>query len=99
VQAVDDGRDLQRQDAAAAAEDPFAVDAVAVVDAVADRADVALLPVGGDERVPEEAVPDPVDAEVRERLRFGELVRDDRLGVPGAAAGRGRAGGDGGSRS
>src|SRR3984957_12534243 len=75
VQDVDHGGDLQRQLAVAAAEQALAVHAVAVVDAVADGGDVALEAVCSGERAPGEAVPDPVHAEVGERLRFGELAR------------------------
>ncbi len=94
MQAVDHGRDLQRQPAgAAAAEDAVAAGAVAVVDAVADGDVVALAPVCGDERFALEGGSGPVDAVVGEGLRFGELARADRPGSPGrAAAGRGERG-------
>ena len=88
---VDNGRDLQRQLAAAAAEDAFALHAVAVVDAVAHVADVAVEAVDGRQRVADEAAPHPVDAEVRERLRGGQFGRADRPGWRGAAACRERS--------
>ncbi len=95
MQPVDDGGDLQRQLAAAAAEDALALHAVAVVDAVADRVDVAAQPVGGGQRLAVEARPDPIDAVVGERLRFGELAGEDRPRLAGAAAGEGEREADG----
>ena len=92
VQAVDHGGDLQRQQAAAAAEDAFAVHAVAVVDAVADRVDVALQAVRGRERLPVEVGSDPVDPVVGERLGFGQLAAGDRRRMSGRrTAGRRQA--------
>src|SRR6185312_13058115 len=86
VQPVDHGRDLQGQHAAAAAEDPLALDAVAVVDAVADALDVTAQAVGGGDAIAVERGPDPVHAVVREGLRFCEFARGDRPGMLGAAA-------------
>jgi hypothetical protein len=86
VQAIDDRRHLQREDAAAAAEDPFSLDAVAVVDARSERAEITLLPVRRRQRVAEEAAPDPVKAKVGKRLCFGERCAGYLLRVPCAAA-------------
>ncbi len=85
--AVDDGGDLQRQQAAAAAEDAFALHAVAVVDAVADLGDVAVETIDGGQRLTVEARADPVDLEERKRLGFGELAGVDRRRVARATAG------------
>ena len=73
-QLVDDRRDLQGQPAAAAAEDAFALYAVAVVDAVADRADVARKAVDGAQGQAAEVRPDPVDAVEGKRLGRGQFV-------------------------
>src|SRR4029077_20014566 len=72
VQVPDRGRDLQWEDAAAAAEDSFFVRAIAVVDALADNAYVRFAPVDRVERLAFERPPGPVDGKVGKRLRFGD---------------------------
>ncbi len=86
VQAIDHGRDLEGQHAGAPAEDPFAFDAVAVVDAVADSLDVTPQAVGGDQGMAVEGRAGPVDGVVGKALRFGQFGRGDRLRVASAAA-------------
>ena len=86
MQPVEHRGDLQRQQAAAAAEDAFGAHAVAVEDAVADVGVVAGQPIRRCERVPLEAGAHPVELVVRERLRFGERIARDRARVLRRAA-------------